>query len=106
MITLELNRSLDVAHRARIADRTIAVSAIAMARESNVLIALNTLLALGAGLDFGVGSLDLTVFDVIGLGIAGAMVAMLVGRAAGNLRELAAAEPAAPRRASRTSGDR
>ena len=44
MITLELNWSFDVAHRDRIADRTIAVSAIAMARESNVLIALNTLI--------------------------------------------------------------
>lgn len=63
-----------------------------------VLIALNTLLALGAGLDFGVGSLDLTVFDVIGLAIAGAMIAMLCGRAARNLRELAGAEPAASRR--------
>jgi phosphatidylglycerophosphate synthase len=63
-----------------------------------VLIALNSALALGAGLDFGVGDLDLTVFDVIGLGIAGAMIAMLAGRAARNLRELAESEPAAPRR--------
>jgi phosphatidylglycerophosphate synthase len=63
-----------------------------------VLIALNTLLVLGAGLDFGVGELDLTVFDVIGLGIAGGMIAMLAGRAFRNLRELARAEPAAPRR--------
>lgn len=63
-----------------------------------VLIALNTLLALGAGLDFGVGSLDLTVFDVIGLAIAGGMIAMLSGRAVRNLRELAESEPAAPRR--------
>src|SRR5688500_8019954 len=63
-----------------------------------VLIALNTLLALGAGLDFGVGDLDLTVFDVIGLGIAGGMIVMLAGRAVGNLRELARAEPAASRR--------
>lgn len=63
-----------------------------------VLIALNTLLALGAGLDFGVGSLDLTVFDVIGLAIAGGMVTMLVGRAGRNLQELAKAEPAASRR--------
>lgn len=44
MITSELNWSFDVAHRARIADHTVAVSAIAMARESNVLIALNTLI--------------------------------------------------------------
>ena len=63
-----------------------------------VLVALNTMLALGAGLDFGIGSLDLTVFDVIGLGIAAAMIAMLTGRAARNLRELARAEPAASRR--------
>ncbi|MDQ3571521.1 MAG: CDP-alcohol phosphatidyltransferase family protein [Actinomycetota bacterium] len=63
-----------------------------------VLIALNTALVLGAGLDFGVGELDLTVFDVIGLGIAGAMLAMLAGRGAKNLRELARAEPAASRR--------
>jgi archaetidylinositol phosphate synthase len=63
-----------------------------------ILIALNTALALGAGLDFGLADLDLTVFDVIGLGIAGAMIAMLAGRAARNLRKLAEAEPAASRR--------
>jgi archaetidylinositol phosphate synthase len=63
-----------------------------------ILIALNTLLVLGAGLDFGVGDLDLTVFDVIGLAIAGAMIAMLAGRAVRNLRELAKQEPAASRR--------
>jgi hypothetical protein len=63
-----------------------------------VLIALNTLLVLGAGLDFGVGELDLTVFDVIGLGIAGGMIVMLAGRAWRNLRELAQAEPSASRR--------
>ena len=37
-------------------------------------------------------------FDVIGLGIAGGMIAMLFGRARKNLRELAKAEPAASRR--------
>ncbi|CAN5165710.1 hypothetical protein BH24ACT23_BH24ACT23_03490 [soil metagenome] len=63
-----------------------------------VLIALNTALVLGAGLDFGVGDLDLTVFDAIGLGIAAAMLAMLADRARRNLRELARAEPAASRR--------
>jgi archaetidylinositol phosphate synthase len=63
-----------------------------------VLIALNAALALGAGLDFGVGDLDLTVFDVIGLGIVAGMVAMLVGRAVRNLRELAKIEPAASRK--------
>lgn len=62
-----------------------------------VLIALNTALVLGAGLDFGVAGLDMTVFDVIGLGIAGGMLAMLAGRAVKNLRELADAEPAASR---------
>lgn len=63
-----------------------------------VLVALNTLLALGAGLDFTVASIDLTVFDVIGLAIAAAMIALLAGRARRNLRELAHGEPAAPRR--------
>ncbi|HYH61631.1 MAG TPA: CDP-alcohol phosphatidyltransferase family protein, partial [Solirubrobacterales bacterium] len=63
-----------------------------------VLIALNTALVIGGGLEFGVGDLDLTVLDVIGLGIAGGMIAMLAGRATKNLRELAKAEPAASRR--------
>src|SRR5215213_4737638 len=48
------------------------------------LIVLNTLIALGVGLGFEVG----------GLGIAGLMAAGLVGRAARNLRVLAAQEPA------------
>jgi archaetidylinositol phosphate synthase len=59
-----------------------------------VLIALNTLLALGVGLGFQVGDLGLTVLDLIGIGIAGAMAAGLAGRAARNLRRLAALEPA------------
>jgi archaetidylinositol phosphate synthase len=63
-----------------------------------VLIALNTALVLGGGLEFEVGNFDLTVLDVIGLGIAGAMIAMLSGRAVSNLRELAEAEPAASRK--------
>jgi archaetidylinositol phosphate synthase len=63
-----------------------------------ILIALNTVVALGAGLDFVAVDLRLTVFDVIGLGIAAAMLALLVGRAARNLRALAQSEPAAPRR--------
>jgi len=63
-----------------------------------LLIALNSALALGLGLDFRLVDLDLTVFDVIGLGIAGVMVALLAGRAAMNLRTLAREEPAAPRR--------
>jgi archaetidylinositol phosphate synthase len=63
-----------------------------------VLIALNTVVALGAGLDFVVADLQLTLFDVIGLGIIATMLTLLVGRAARNLRELAKREPAASRR--------
>ena len=63
-----------------------------------ILIALNTVVALGAGLDFVIADLELTVFDVIGLAIAATMIALLLGRAARNLRELARKEPAAPRR--------
>jgi archaetidylinositol phosphate synthase len=63
-----------------------------------ILIALNTALALGAGLDFTLVDLDLTVFDLIGLGIAAAMLLLLTGRALRNLRELGKREPAAPRR--------
>ena len=62
-----------------------------------ILIALNTVVALGAGLDFVVADLELTVFDVIGLAIAAAMIVLLIGRAARNLRELARKEPPAPR---------
>jgi archaetidylinositol phosphate synthase len=63
-----------------------------------ILIALNTVVALGAGLDFVIADLQLTAFDVIGLAIAGTMIVLLVGRAVRNLRELARKEPAAPRR--------
>ena len=63
-----------------------------------ILIALNTVVALGVGLDFVLVDLQLTVFDVIGLGIAATMIVLLIGRAARNLRELARKEPAAPRR--------
>jgi archaetidylinositol phosphate synthase len=59
-----------------------------------VLIALNTLIALGVGLGFEVAGLGLTVLDLIGLGIAAVMVAALLGRAGRNLRVLAAQEPA------------
>ena len=55
-----------------------------------ILIALNTVVALGAGLDFVVADLELTVFDLIGLAIAGTMIVLLAGRAVRNLRELAA----------------
>jgi archaetidylinositol phosphate synthase len=63
-----------------------------------ILIALNTVVALGAGLDFVFVDLELTVFDLIGLGIAGTMITLLVGRALRNLRELAKKEPSASRR--------
>jgi hypothetical protein len=63
-----------------------------------ILIALNTVVALGAGLDFVIADLQLTVFDIIGLAIAGTMIALLLGRAYRNLCELALKEPAAPRR--------
>ncbi|HEX6116600.1 MAG TPA: CDP-alcohol phosphatidyltransferase family protein [Solirubrobacterales bacterium] len=63
-----------------------------------ILIALNTALALKLGLDFTIAEVQLTVLDVIGLVIAGTMIVLLLGRALGNLRELARAEPAAPRR--------
>ena len=49
-------------------------------------------------LDFVFVDLKLTAIDVIGLGIAAVMIVLLVARAARNLRELAAKEPAAPRR--------
>ena len=63
-----------------------------------ILIGLNTALALGLGLDFHIAELKMTVFDVIGLGIAGVMIALLATRVLMNLRELARAEPAASRR--------
>ena len=53
----------------------------------------STAIALGVGLGFSVGQLGLTVLDLIGLAIAGVMVAALVGRAAKNLRRLAELEP-------------
>lgn len=62
-----------------------------------ILIALNTALALGAGLDFQLAHVQMTVFDVVGLAIAATMAALLVGRAGRNLRELARREPAASR---------
>jgi archaetidylinositol phosphate synthase len=63
------------------------------------LIVLNTLLALGVGLGLGIGELGLTLLDLIGLAIAGLMVATLVARAARNLRVLAEREPAGGRSA-------
>jgi phosphatidylglycerophosphate synthase len=63
-----------------------------------VLILINTAMALGLGLDFSALKLDLTVFDVIGLGIVAVMLSLLMVRVFGNLRELAREEPSAPRR--------
>jgi hypothetical protein len=63
-----------------------------------VLILLNAALALDLGLDFRLLKLNLTVFDVIGLGIVALMVALLTVRVFGNLRQLAREEPSAPRR--------
>jgi phosphatidylglycerophosphate synthase len=63
-----------------------------------ILIILNTALALKLGLDFTIAEVQLTVLDAIGLGIAAVMIVLLLGRAFKNLRELAKAEPAAPRR--------
>jgi archaetidylinositol phosphate synthase len=47
---------------------------------------------------FSIGYLNMTVFDVVGLALAGTMIVLLVGRAARNLRELARREPGASRR--------
>jgi len=57
-----------------------------------------TALALGAGLDFHLAHVHMTVFDVVGLAIAATMAALLVGRASRNLRELSRREPTASRR--------
>jgi archaetidylinositol phosphate synthase len=64
-----------------------------------LLIALNTAIALGAGLGFEVAGLGLTVLDLIGIAVAAVMAAGLAGRAARNLRRLAELEPAATPRA-------
>src|SRR3954453_10711259 len=63
-----------------------------------VLILLNTALALGLGLDFRLLELNMTIFDVIGLGIVALMLTLLTVRVFGNLRELAREEPSAARR--------
>jgi phosphatidylglycerophosphate synthase len=63
-----------------------------------VLILLNTALAIGLGLDFRLLELNLTVYDVIGLGIVALMLSLLTVRVFGNLRELAKEEPSATRR--------
>ena len=58
-----------------------------------VLVALNTLLALGVGLGFRVGDLPIFAFDFAGLAIAAAMLGALFVRASRNLRTLAEREP-------------
>jgi phosphatidylglycerophosphate synthase len=63
-----------------------------------ILIGLNTALALHLGLDFSIGHLNMTVFDLVGLALAGTMIVLLFGRVARNLRELARREPGASRR--------
>jgi archaetidylinositol phosphate synthase len=62
-----------------------------------ILIALNTALALHLGLDFSIGHLNMTVFDLVGLGLAATMIVLLAGRVVRNLRDLAGREPAASR---------
>ncbi|MFL5891782.1 MAG: CDP-alcohol phosphatidyltransferase family protein [Solirubrobacterales bacterium] len=62
-----------------------------------ILIALNTALALHLGLDFTIVNLDMTVFDLVGLGLAGTMIVLLSARVARNLRDLGRQEPAAKR---------
>jgi archaetidylinositol phosphate synthase len=58
-----------------------------------LLIALNTAAVFGAALPFSLLGRGATLFDVGGIIAAGAMLAMLLGRAAMNLRRLAQAEP-------------
>jgi phosphatidylglycerophosphate synthase len=63
-----------------------------------IIISLNTIVAVGVGLSFTFLGLDLTVYDVFGLVVAGGMIALLLGRATSNLRELAVKEPSGTRR--------
>lgn len=60
------------------------------------LIVLNLFALLLGPARFSLEGVDLTVFDVVGVVVAGGMMAMLLGRAVRNLRRLAALEP--PRR--------
>ena len=57
------------------------------------LIALNTALALGVGLEATIAGLGVTVLDVVGLGAVALMLGGLAVRAARNLRVLAEREP-------------
>ncbi|MGH7541498.1 MAG: CDP-alcohol phosphatidyltransferase family protein [Gemmatimonadota bacterium] len=63
-----------------------------------LLIALNTLALLWGPLPFHIFGVPFTVFDVFGLLAVGAMLLILLARAAGNLRTLAALEPPGVRR--------
>lgn len=58
-----------------------------------MLIALNTVAATFGPLPFALFGVPFTVFDVFGLFAVGTMLAMLLARAAGNLRALAELEP-------------
>jgi archaetidylinositol phosphate synthase len=63
-----------------------------------ILIALNAALALGLELRATLFGVNVTALDMAGAAIAAGMLLLLAGRAARNLRELAAEEPAAARR--------
>ncbi|MDQ6751781.1 MAG: CDP-alcohol phosphatidyltransferase family protein [Actinomycetota bacterium] len=63
-----------------------------------LLVAVNTWLALGPQLHFSLLGFALTPLDVLGLGLAGTMMALVVGRARHNLAALAKAEPASRHR--------
>lgn len=58
-----------------------------------LLIALNTAALLGAALPFEMLGVGATLFDVVGILVALGMLGLLLGRALGNLRKLAALEP-------------
>jgi archaetidylinositol phosphate synthase len=59
-----------------------------------VLLAVNTLLAAGAGLDFRLRGIGMTLLDVVGILAASVMAVLLIVRVVENLRELAHDEPA------------
>ena len=58
------------------------------------LIALNTVMALGAGLSFDLFGIGMTPLDVVGLGLSALALTALAVRARRNLRVLARLEPA------------
>jgi archaetidylinositol phosphate synthase len=62
-----------------------------------ILIGLNTALAIGGGLHFGVFGATLSALDFVGIAVVMVMLLLLVGRSLRNLRELAREEPAAAR---------